>query len=241
MILAGLDLAWQSHKNPSALAYGKLVDRTLYVNGIFTSLYGIDSLWKSLREIQGLHGIAIDAPLIIRNNSGQRECEKEIGRIYGKKKACCHAANTKLYPDAESVYLSKQILAAGFKHLKGSHWQIECYTHPAIIEIFNLDKRLKYKKGTVAEKQSGQKELASLLQRLTKSRELKLITAIEYSRILDDSYIGSLRGKALKNNEDALDSLICLYIAGLYALNQNGKVFGNAISGYIWVPQGVCV
>jgi predicted RNase H-like nuclease len=50
-------------------------------------------------------------------------------------------------------------------------------------------------------------------------------------------YINSLAGKALKSNEDALDSIICLYIAGLYALRSIGKLFGDKFTGYIWVPR----
>ena len=37
-------------------------------------------------------------------------------------------------------------------------------------------------------------------------------------------------------NEDYLDSLICLYIAGLYAVGHPGELFGDTVSGYIWVP-----
>jgi len=57
---------------------------------------------------------------------------------------------------------------------------------------------------------------------------------------LDGDYIDSLVGQGLKSNEDVLDSIICLYIAGLYSTAANGQVFGNADGGYIWVPQLLC-
>jgi predicted RNase H-like nuclease len=47
-----------------------------------------------------------------------------------------------------------------------------------------------------------------------------------------------LKGQALKTNEDALDAIVCLYIAGLYAINHRGKTFGDLDLGYIWVPSG---
>ena len=133
------------------------------------------------------------------------------------------------------------MLAAGFNHLKGERWQIECYPHPAIIEIFGLSERLKYKKGKVEDKRAGQKTLASLLRKLSNSNTLRLTVGGELSRLLDESYIDSLRGQTLKSNEDTLDSVVCLYIAGLYAIEHSGKVFGDSSSGYVWVPQGICV
>lgn len=241
MVLAGVDLAWQSETNPSAIAWGEIENNVLTVDKIEPAVYGIESVFGVLKDIDGLMGISIDAPLIINNTSGQRKCETEIGRTYGSRGASCHTSNTKLYPNAKSVFLSKEVLAAGFNHLQGERWQIECYPHPAIIEIFGLNERLKYKKGKVADKRAGQKTLASLLRKLSSSNTLSLVINDEGNKMLDESYIDSLRGQALKSNEDALDSVVCLYIAGLYAIEHSGEVFGDSSSGYVWVPQGTCV
>ena len=100
---------------------------------------------------------------------------------------------------------------------------------------------MKYKKGKVAERRGGQKVLASLLKKLSKSAVLRLIVLDQHHQIIDGAYIESLAGQALKSNEDALDSVVCLYIAALYAKNFKGQVFGDANSGYIWVPQVACI
>ncbi|WP_221893773.1 hypothetical protein [Bathymodiolus japonicus methanotrophic gill symbiont] len=71
------------------------------------AVYGIDKLT----------GIVIDASLIINNNQGMRQCEREIGRHYGAQGATCHASNTTLYPNADSVYLSTQLLNSGFNSM----------------------------------------------------------------------------------------------------------------------------
>ena len=241
MILAGVDLAWQSENNPSAIASGNIDSNILTVNMIHPAIYGIDSVFDILTGIAQLSGIAIDASLIINNKRGMRPCEKEITSIYGARGAACHASNTTLYPNADSVHLSNQLLNAGFNHLKGNRWQIECYPHPALIEIFTLNYRLKYKKGNVAEKRAGQKQLTALLRKLSHSNILRLIFNDQASQILNELKIDSLKGQALKSNEDALDSIICLYIAGLYAIKHQGKISGNLNSGYIWVPSGPCL
>ena len=133
IILAGVDLAWQSEKNPSAISCGNLEERVLTVSKIESAVWGIDSIFERLKDVKGLLGVSIDAPLIIKNESGQRICEKDISRVYGSRYAGAYPSNTKLYPNAKGVYLSKRLLEAGFNHLKGKRWQIECYPHPAII------------------------------------------------------------------------------------------------------------
>ena len=233
-------MAWQSDKNPTAIACGTLEGRELRVTSIEPAIYGIDEVFINLQKSK-LQGVAIDACLIINNAEGQRPCETQIGKVYGSRGASCHTSNTSLYPDAKSVYLSKRLISSGFNHLQGDRWQIECYPHPAIIEMFSLPERLKYKKGRVAEKRAGQKELVTLLRKLHESNVLKLIIEDNIDQVLNESWIDSLRGKALKGNEDTLDALICLYTAGLYAIGHIGQLFGDTDYGYVWVPQGNCI
>lgn len=240
-ILAGVDLAWQSATNPSAIAIGSLDSNKLTVNFLWPAVYGIKEVFQAIREIDNLVGVAVDAPLIINNNFGQRLCEREIGVAYGSRNASCHASNKKLYPDANSVELSKNLFQMGFSHLDGNRWQIECYPHPAIIEIFDLDERLKYKKGRVSEKKAGQIELGRLLGQLSLSPILKLCAGEELAKYSDPEHIKSLKGQALKTNEDALDAIVCLYIAALHSVGGMGQEFGNVKDGYIWIPQCVCI
>lgn len=236
MILAGVDLAWRG-TNPSAVAVGQLRGTELSVLSIDTAVHGADAVFNGLMEIDGLTGIAIDAPLIIKNPSGQRSCETALGRIYGARKASCHTANTRLFPDAASVRLSERLVDCGFHHLRGDKWQIECYPHPAIIELFGLSERLLYKKGGVATKRKGQKMLAALIRSLIDSSILKLDLEGVNQQIVDDNSIDALKGQALKSNEDALDAVICLTIAALYSLGINGELFGDQEKGHIWVPR----
>ena len=43
----------------------------------------------------------------------------------------------------------------------------------------------------------------------------------------------NLGERALKHNEDALDAIVCLYIAGLYQAGYGSKVFGKASEGHL--------
>ena len=187
MKLAGVDLAWQSENKPSGMCFGELSGQVIEVTDIYTAVYGIQDVLSKIIEISDVQGVAIDAPLIINNESGQRPCETEIGKMYGAKGASCHTSNKTLYPQAKSVDLSVSLEKERFLHLEGTKWQIECYPHPAIIEIFDLDYRLLYKKGKVADRKIGQKRLANLIKGLSDSRVLSLqFGNIEIPNLNDD-------------------------------------------------------
>ena len=241
MKLCGIDLAWQSEKNPSAIASGSLEGNVLKVHRVHPAVYGINEVIKIVSGINGLYGVAVDAPLVIKNSIGQRDCERQLSKVYASRYAGCHTSNLKLYPEAKSVYLAQELLKQGFNHLSKEQFQIECYPHPAIIEIFNLPERLKYKKGRVLAKKRGQKSLASMIRSLSDSSTLRLKIDDEHSQFLDEDHIDTLKGKALKSNEDALDAILCLYIAGLYSIEADGHKFGDIATGYVWVPTGSCI
>jgi predicted RNase H-like nuclease len=241
MRFIGIDLAWQGEKNPSALAVGSLCDRTMRLESLEPALVGFNQIVQSIKKYDGLKGIAIDAPTIINNHKGQRECEKSLSQIYASRKAACYPTNKSLYPNALSVQLSEALSSLGFTHVSGKKWQIECYPHPSIIECFGLKERLAYKKGNVASKKAGQIQLAKMIDELQNSKVLSLQIAPKLKYYLSKPYIESLKGQSLKSNEDALDSIICLYIAGLHHSGVSGTLFGDPIHGFIWVPQVKCV
>jgi predicted RNase H-like nuclease len=242
MVLAGIDLAWRSNNSETAVALGVLEEQELAVRNVFVDRYSTASLLERLGRFPSLRGIAIDAPLIIRNDTGQRRCESLLGSAYGSRKASCHTSNLGLYPRAFSSELSECLVRRGFQHLGSppDRWQIECYPHPALIEIFDLSERHPYKKGRVADRWRGQCALGDYLAKLETSPVLRLKIPGDCRHHVQTAYIAGLRGAGLKRNEDVLDSIVCLYIAGLYALGVVGKIFGAPSEGYIYVPQQPC-
>ena len=91
LLCAGVDLAWQSEKNPSAAALGLVLSgsgssaATLRLTQIRLKLFGIDQVLAVLAEPL-LHGVAIDAPLIIKNPLGMRRAERELSRVMAVEK-----------------------------------------------------------------------------------------------------------------------------------------------------------
>jgi predicted RNase H-like nuclease len=237
--VAGIDLAWSTEKNGSGIAIGLLSDKQVILEELHCGVIGLNNVTDILDHTQKLQGVAVDAPLIIENKKGARPCEEALNEVYRARWAGCYPSNQSLFPDASSVKLSKWLESRRMPHLGAgneSGWQIECYPHPAIIELFGLKKRHKYKKGTLEEKQQGQIELAHYIQSLGSSSTLSLRIPDAFSAFLDSGHIQKLSGQGLKHNEDALDALICLYIAGLYAIGKEMVIFGDSEEGYIVVP-----
>lgn len=235
--ILGIDLAWGNNNTTAISVAQTRGERAIHITDVFYIRN-----WKEAfnnKIITNLTiGIAIDAPLIINNISGQRHCEILLSKEYGGRGAACHTSNLTLYPNHPGVSLSQELKNHGFEHLncKGK-FQVECYPHPALIEIFALDYRLKYKNGRVSERKDGQYKLSSYIKSLKQSSVLKLTLSKETMRLLEYDYISSLRGQALKQNEDTLDSIICAYIAGLFLGGYHSKIFGSVKDGYIFVPN----
>lgn len=234
-------MAWEADKNASAIAVATLENHALTLEALVPAVTGVAALAGAVESFDRVCGVAIDASLIINNQSGARACERALSRDYITRKASCHPTNRQLYPDAASVRLSEYLQQQGFQHVKGDRWQLECYPHPALIECFGLPERLLYKKGCVADKKQGQIMLARLLKSLAGSPVLSLYMPGSLSECLDERFILSLKGAQIKQNEDQLDAIVCVYIAGLYQQQVTGQLYGDISDGYIWVPKVKCI
>lgn len=242
-MIAGVDLAWMGRKNPTAIAVGCYESAAVSLITVIENLVGTPSVILALDSVEELHGVAIDGPLVITNATGQRRCENSVSSTYGSRKASCHTSNLIRFPDAAGTQVSAHLSAKGFKHLAAAdrRWQLECYPHPALIEMFGRSERLPYKKGIVALRRSGQVELGSLILALERSPVLPLIIPHVYRSHFDGDNINVLRGRELKHNEDVLDAIICMYIGALYQHGVRERVHGSAKTGYIYVPEVLCI
>jgi predicted RNase H-like nuclease len=118
-----------------------------------------------------------------------------------------------------TVDLGLSLEKRGFLHAptiesqKMGRYQIEVFSHPAIVHLFNLTRILKYKKGTLAERLAEliklQHKISTILPSLTPSLPISVSAPLPIIS-------SSLTGKELKIIEDQLDSLICAYIGAYW-------------------------
>lgn len=237
----GIDLAWQSERNPSGAA-------VLHGDDHGAELVAVAEPLRSLEQVKGWTSpyigessvIAIDAPLVIGNAAGLRQCEREVGVRYGARHASCHAANLTLYPQAASVALASWLGDQGFSHAPFAfrgRAMLEVYPHAAFVALFDLSTVIKYKKGLVANRCTGLRQVQATLRMLASEETPLRSNAMLESLLRQDP--SALRGRARKSHEDSLDAVFCAYLA-FYAwrLGEAGsEMFGTREDGYIVNPR----
>ena len=117
---------------------------------------------------------------------------------------------------------------------KLGRFQIEVFPHPAIVNLFQLEKILKYKKGRLADRKSELLKLHQYIINILPTLEPALVISENF---LDMEKINSMA--TLKTTEDKLDSLICAYIGAYwwYWGREKNLVLGDISTGYIVIPE----
>lgn len=238
----GVDLAWQTDRKPTGAVVlrGDCSGAELVSASILRSSQGVLDFVLAHTEENTV--LAIDAPLIITNATGQRTCETLVGKRYGSREASCHTSNLARFSNALSLQLTSAFLTQGFVHVdrerneRRGRLLSEVYPHAAMVALFNLPKIIKYKKGLVATKRQGLVELQNLLGTLVTKEPALVLT--EPLRSLIGKDVNLIAGRSLKEYEDCLDALFCAYLAYYFwywGWDRN-ELFGNVESGYILNP-----
>ncbi len=229
----GLDMAWSDTRGSGVCALdasGIVVDeRHLATDG------EIEEWIAGLATDRAV--VAADIPLVVPNETGSRPCDRAVAAAYGSRRAGPHPANRALFETrfgrVRGEALRKRLEGLGFgtPFDRGRRTLFEVYPHPGLVEVFDLAERLRYKKGTVAERRRGLKRLRALLDRLAEATPPLTGPAVAIPN--------AATGRDLKAIEDRLDARFCAWAALLWAVAPSRlRVFGDATSGHILVPLG---
>ncbi|MBG1240106.1 DUF429 domain-containing protein [Nostoc sp. NZL] len=239
MKFIGIDFGWKSQ--PSGLCCLEWIDGQLQLLDLDRKEAIADILTWIDQSVQPDEPaiIAVDAPTLIPNASGSRLPDKLSHKYFGKYHAGCYPANQNLPFAERTLNFGLELESRGFAHAptiepqKLSRYQIEVFPHPAIVNLFNLERILKYKKGRISERRL---ELIKLQNYL-----LDILPSFCPPLHLCASFLLEIptTGAALKAVEDKLDSLICAYVAAYwwYWGEQRNLVLGDRTTGYIIIPQ----
>ena len=240
MILLGIDFGWQSGK--SGLCCLQYSDKKLTILDLDCKLETEDILhWiDNFTPLSTPAIIAVDAPTIIPNQTGTRLPDKLTHKYFGRYHAGCYPANLNRPFAQKTVGFGISLEAKGFHHAptitpqKPGRFQIEVFPHPAIVNLFGLEKILKYKKGRLADRKLELMKLHKYIINILPTLEPALEICDNF---LDTENIKSMT--ALKTTEDKLDSLICAYIGAYwwYWGQTKNMVLGDGTTGYIVVPN----
>ena len=239
MRFLGIDLGWKS--GASGLCCLEWQGGELSLLSLERRLEIVDILswvryWTD-EQIPAL--VAVDAPTLIPNQTGTRLPDRLTHKYFGKYHAGCYPANLQRPFAQRTVDFGLSLEELGFSHApimeaqKYNRYQIEVFPHPALVNLFNLDRILKYKKGRLSDRYLELAKLRNYILTVLPSLEpqLKLVNLPEIPH----------QGKAMKEVEDMLDSLICAYVGAYwwYWGEERNLVLGDGATGYIVIPQRI--
>jgi predicted RNase H-like nuclease len=189
--------------------------------------------------------VAIDAPLIVPNETGRRTAEALIGQRFGRFGASAYPANrtNPLFRPPRGAVLAEDLaldMDPARAPVPGRRTCIEVYPHPAMVALFELDYVIPYKakqgRDLDALKAAYERLLTGIQQACSGTLRL------DDSRRWDELCIlarSASRKSELKAIEDEIDAIFCAYLAWLWA--EHGltacEVLGDVTTGYIVTPR----
>lgn len=236
----GIDLAWSRRNGSGACALAPAGPGAVRVVE-FGDLGGDDEILSFVaRHAARRCVVGMDAPLVVRNASGSRACDRLLSSVFGRQGAGAYPANRRLLsldgarPRGEA--LGEALLAAGFawpprRASRAARQLHEVYPHAAWLRLFGLERRLAYKRKGGDER----------LHRREYARGLDLLEGLAAPRI--DGFdgvrlqlsIAGRKGSGWKRREDRLDALLCALVAWRHA-QRTCEALGDDATGFVLVP-----
>ncbi|KAB7744771.1 DUF429 domain-containing protein [Nostocoides sp. F2B08] len=242
MYVIGVDLAW-GVRRPTGLAVLDESGHLVHVSAARSD----DEIVTTLEEFtRGDCLVAIDAPLIVANASGNRPAEAALNRDFARFDAGAHPSNlgmAQFSPTPRGARLAARLGLDLNPRSRRSRRAIEVYPHPATVALFRLGRTLKYKSKTGRDLDRLRAEmlvLVGLLEGLCDADPALVLDAPPAAGSWADLRTAvetAVRKSELRVAEDQIDAVLCAYI-GLFALRrpQHTTTYGDLESGYIVTP-----
>lgn len=239
----GFDSAWGG-RNPGALCdlRGEVSDGRLSLslharpNSVFW-----EGAVAAIASYEGrvTHIIGIDQGLIVPNATGMRPVERRLAKsLMGSYGCGAHASNrgnVRCYGPTAGIWKYQQsLIRYGYRQCPleisrrtRGRFYFECYPHPALIGLFNLQRVLKYK-----------------VHHCNHEAWAECVGHVRSLATRDDLPITNIRDhvpeqlKPSKPNEDCLDAIIAAYTAAhwWWLGTMSSVMIGDLQTGYIVTP-----
>jgi predicted RNase H-like nuclease len=238
--VVGIDLAWGT-KAQTGLAVlddaGHLLDVTA------ASTDDDIVLWMNTYA-PGACVVAIDAPIIVTNPTGARDCERQVTQHFGRHHAGTHPTNTTngLFSGGatRALRLATRLGLDVNPHSSRSRRALEVFPHSALVALFELPYILRYKPKRGRTLTLLQAEATQLLDHLETlhdaSPPLRLTANARWQAICSTVHNATTKA-GLRRVEDRIDAVVCAYVALLATCSpERLHIFGDVTSGYIATP-----
>ncbi|QCC76180.1 DUF429 domain-containing protein [Nocardioides daphniae] len=253
MHFVGIDLAW-GERNPTGLAVLDAEGRLVHVSTVVTD----DEVVAALAPFtEGPCLVAVDAPLIVTNPTGNRAAEAALNKDFAPFDAGAHPTNTGRAEFAGRPRAARIASRLGLDMNPRSgraRRAIEVYPHPATVALFRLGRTLKYKSKSGRSLEQLRAELLVLmgLMESLSGADPRLVLDGEAGgeawRGLRTTVERAQRKSELRVAEDQVDAVLCAYVA-LFATThpERTTTYGTFEQGYVvtptltrptWCPRG---
>ena len=239
MHFVGVDLAW-GQQRPSGLAVLDAEGCLLHLSAQGSD----DEIVAALAPfVERDCLVAVDAPLVVTNETGNRPCEAALNRDFARFDAGAHPSNTSR-PELAGVPRGARLAAAlGLDIDPASSSRrraIEVYPHPATVALFRLGRTLKYKHKPgrpLPELRAELLRLMDLLDGLGESEVPLRLDGESDWRSLRSEVEAAERKSDLRRAEDQVDAVVCAYVARYAELRPDlTTTYGDLETGYIVTP-----
>lgn len=235
MQVAGIDLAW-GQRARTGIALTDDDGRLLRSGSVTTDAEILEFLSGSRPAV-----IAIDAPIIVTNPAGMRECERELSRDFRAFHAGTHPTNSG-QPSMQPEPRARRVVdTQGWgvdpaqEPSPNSPVALEVYPHSSMVGLFGLDRVLGYKAKPGRTPDMRRQEFIRLmtLMELHCDNPLSLTGSARW-RDLCNTVNEATRHVDLNRVEDEIDAIFCAYVAWAFATAANTLVtYGSAATGVI--------
>ncbi|MGI9126331.1 MAG: DUF429 domain-containing protein [Mycobacterium sp.] len=238
MYFVGVDLAW-GQRSPTGVA---AVDAGGTLRHVGVARDDDEILTQLQPWVDGDCVVAVDAPLVVTNASGNRPCEAALNRDFRRFDAGAHPANTGLAWFADGGRGARLCAALDLDTdpaTASARRAMEVYPHSAAVVLFELARTLKYKQKQGRELALLRAELMRLMdfiEGLTSARPSLDVSGDQWAQLRDDVCSATTKA-ALRRAEDPVDAVLCAYIARFATLRPaDVTVYGDAATGCIVTP-----
>jgi predicted RNase H-like nuclease len=184
--------------------------------------------------------VAIDAPVVVPNETGRRPCDAAISACFARFHAGAYPANRSIpwLADPRAGQLADRLGLSTDPCAERA--VVEVYPHAATIALFGLDRVLPYKRGRgrgVDDRRAALDELCRHLEELAGTTHGIDVAAGPRWAGLREAVTGAVTGADLGRVEDELDAHVCAQVGALLAADPAlVDVVGEPAQGAIVVP-----
>ena len=263
----GLDLAWKATNESGICWLEGESPETLRCTRIEAAVQSTEDLADEIASVDGTVIVTIDAPVLCSpytdhplsaaqsdgeaaHNSSvlrtrRRWVDPEIGWRFWQYKEFAYPASAAVANGwTTGIELGRALQARGFAldlemRRGGGHRRVavEVYLHTIHVRLFELDERLPYKKGRVADRRQAMQLYQQHLREIAEREVPGILDNARLQDALASETAEMARGKALKRLEDTLDGLTCALAAWLAWRTPDGWEMIGDLNGYILVPR----